>query len=78
MWRRSRPLLLAGTSATTASDLWHLSGLVEDSSVRAVDRQKIKGYMLKWRDAKMLLGCAYFHDLLKPASILCKELAPGR
>ena len=22
----------------------------------------------------MLLGCAYFHDLLKPASILCKEL----
>ena len=54
--------------------LCHLSGLVEDSSVRAVDRQKMKGYMLKWRDAKMLLGCAYFHDLLKPASILCKEL----
>jgi hypothetical protein len=32
--------------------LCHLSSLVEDSSVRAVDRQKLKGYMLKWRDAK--------------------------
>ena len=27
--------------------------------------------MLKWRDSKILLGCAYFHD---PASILCKAL----
>ena len=30
--------------------------------------------MLKWQNAKMLLGCAYFHDILKPASILCKKL----
>ena len=30
--------------------------------------------MLKWRNAKILLGCAYFHDLLKPASILSREL----
>ena len=34
----------------------------------------MKGYALKWRNAKILLGCAYFHDLLKPASILCKTL----
>ena len=38
------------------------------------DKQKLKGYFSKWHDAKILLGCAYFHDLLKPASILCKVL----
>ena len=54
----------------------HLSSLTEDTSVRAVDRQKLVGYVRKWCDAKMLLGCAYFHDVLKPTcmSILCKAL----
>lgn len=51
-----------------------LSALIEDPSVKAADRQKLKGYMLKWQDARILLGCAYFHDLWKPASILCKVL----
>lgn len=27
-----------------------------------------------WRDSKMLLGSAFFHNLLKPAAILCKSL----
>ena len=54
--------------------LCHLSGLVEDLSIKAVDRQRLKGHMLKWKNAKILLECAYFHDLLKPASILCREL----
>ena len=31
-------------------------------------------YALKCRDAKVIIGCAYFHDLLKPASFLCKSL----
>ena len=83
----NRPLRACGTQFIThkvvalerfidrlGAYLCHLSSLVEDSSVRAGDRQKLKGYLLKWRNAKMLLGCAYFHDLLKPASILCKEL----
>ena len=52
----------------------HLSSLTEDTSVRAVDRQKLVGYVRKWRDAKMMLGCAYFHDVLKPMSVLCKAL----
>ena len=52
----------------------HLSSLTEDTSVRAVDRQKLVGYVHKWRNAKMLLGCAYFHDVLKPMSVLCKAL----
>ena len=54
--------------------LSHLSTLSEDKSLRAADRQKMKGYALKWRDAKVIIGCAYFHDLLKPASFLCKSL----
>ena len=38
--------------------------MMEDDSVKAVDKQKIKGCILKWRDSKVLLGCAFFHDLL--------------
>ena len=52
----------------------HLCSLTEDPAVRAADRQKITGYIRKWRCAKMLLGCAYFHDLLRPISALCKVL----
>lgn len=54
--------------------LAHLTTLTEDSSVKAVDRQKLKGYVLKWRNCKMVLGCALFHDILKPAAIMCKTL----
>ena len=43
-------------------------------SVKAVDKQKINGYILKWRDSKVLLGCAFCNDLLKSTSILCKVL----
>lgn len=39
-----------------------------------MDKQKIKGYMLKCHDSKMLLGSAFFHNLLKPAAFLCKAL----
>ena len=52
----------------------HLSCLAKGASVRAVYREKIIGYVCKWHDAKMLLGCVYFHDVLKPMSILCKVL----
>ena len=52
----------------------HLTMLVDDPKTKPVDRQKLKGYVLKWRDARMLLGSAYFCDLLKPSSILCKIL----
>ena len=43
--------------------LTHFVAMMEDDSVKAVDKQKIKGYILKWRDSKVLLGCAFFHDL---------------
>ena len=54
--------------------LCHVAAMTEDRSIRSIDRQKLKGYLLKWRDAKLLLGCALFNDLLRPLAILCKVL----
>ena len=53
----------------------HLTLLVDDPKTKPIDRQTLmKGYILKWRDARMLLGSAYICDLLKPSSTLCKIL----
>ena len=52
--------------------LSHLVALTEDASIKSVDRQKIKGYALKWQDLKVLISCAFFHDLLKAPANLCK------
>ena len=52
----------------------HMIALKEDSSVKHVNRPKIKGYLLKWQDSKALLGSAFFHDLLKRCSMCCKVL----
>ena len=52
----------------------HLALLSEDSSLKAKDRQKMKGYLLQWCKGKLLLGCALFLDILKPAAVLCKVL----
>ena len=84
---RSRPLRACGTRFIVhkvaalgrvidrfGAYLGHLASLTKDTTVKALDRQKLKGYSLKWQDSKVLLGCAFFHDLLKPASILCKVL----
>ena len=54
--------------------LGHFTALSEERSTKAADRQKLKGYVRKWRAGKVLLGCAFFHDLLKPASVLCQVL----
>ena len=54
--------------------LSHLTFMTEDSSIKSVNRQKVTGYLLKWHNCKVLLGCALFFDILKPLSILCKVL----
>ena len=54
--------------------LAHLTALIEDPRVKSVDKEKLRGYVRKWRDTKMLLGCALFHDVLKPCAVLCKVL----
>ena len=45
--------------------LSHLTMLIDDPKTKPVDQQKLKGYLLKWCDAKMILGSAYFCDFLK-------------
>ena len=50
----------------------HLSTLVEDlnSSTSAVDRERLRGYVRKWSNAKIIIGCAMYVDALKPVSML--------
>ena len=50
----------------------HLAVLSEDRTVR--DRAKLKGYYSKWTDAKYLLGCAVFVDVLTPCATLSKVM----
>ena len=57
--------------------LKHLGKLVEDKSIKSVDRQRLKGYLLKWREAKMLFCSALYTDALKPASVLSLSLQEG-
>ena len=52
----------------------HLTVLSQDKTTKAVDRQKLKGYILRWKKSKILIGCAMFHDILKSSAILCKVL----
>ena len=53
--------------------LAHLTTLTEDPKFKSVDKEKMRGYVMKWRDCKLLFGCALFH-VLKPCAILCKVL----
>lgn len=52
----------------------HLASLSADSSVNSTDRAKLKGYLLKWQQGKVLIGCAMYVDALKPPSLLSKAL----
>ena len=50
----------------------HIATLSEDSSVKSTDRAKLKGCYSKWIEAKYILGCALFVDLLTPCAIFSK------
>ena len=54
--------------------LSHLCSLTEGNNVTSANKQKLKGYILKWQNGKVLLTCALFADLLKPIAILSKNL----
>ena len=54
--------------------LSHLTMLADDPKTKSVDRQQLKEYVLKWRNAEMLIGSALLCDILKPSSSLCKIL----
>ena len=47
-----------------------MSVLIKDISIKSTDRQYLKGYLLKWKKARMIIGSALYTDALKPASFL--------
>jgi len=52
----------------------HLTTLIEDKGIRSIDRQKLKGYLLKWRDGRILMGCALYTDILQSPLFLSLSL----
>ncbi len=52
----------------------HLITLSEDETIRSDDRARLKGYLQKWKQAKMLVGAALYVDVLKPPSLLSLSL----
>ena len=52
----------------------HLEALIEDDTVKAVDRARLKGYLQMWNQGKILIGCAMYSEILKPPSILSLTL----
>ena len=52
----------------------HLAVLSVDPAVKSTDRAKLKGYYLQWTNAKYVLGCALFIDILIPCSVFSKVM----
>ena len=52
----------------------HLPTLSEDVTTKSADRSKLIGYYKQWVNAKYLLGCAAFCDLLAPSVVLSKVM----
>lgn len=52
----------------------HLCTLTEDPSIKPDDRQRLKGYLNRWKQPKMLIGCALYVEALKPVSLLSLTL----
>ena len=48
--------------------------LSDDRTVKSVDQAKLREYCSKWVNAKYIVGCAFFSDLLSPCAILSKVL----
>ena len=56
----------------------HLLALTKDSSITSTDRAKLKGYLSKWQQGKILIGCAMYVDALKAPAILSKVLQENK
>ena len=53
----------------------HLTSLASDSSVKPIDRAKLKGYLGKWKQPKVLIGTALFIEVLKTS--VCSQFDPS-
>lgn len=87
--RGSRPLRACGTRFIAhkvaalerlidrfGAYLNHLCSLTEDASTKPADKQKLKGYINKWKDSKILFGCAFFHDIIIEACCYFVQIPP--
>ena len=52
----------------------HLTVLAEDSSVKAEERARLKGYLKTWTNYSTIVGCAMYIDILKSPSLLSISL----
>ena len=52
----------------------HLTTLANDTSLKAEDRARLKGYLRKWMNYRIIFGCALYADILKPPSLLSLSL----
>ena len=52
----------------------HIAALIEDTSLKSDDRARLKGYVKKWKQARMLIGVAMYIDALKAPSLLSLSL----
>jgi hypothetical protein len=50
--------------------LQHLQNMSEDMSFKAADRQKFKGWLKKWQQARIPLLACFFIEILSPAKVL--------
>ena len=52
----------------------HVITTSRDTSLKSTDRARLKGYLHKWKQSKMLIGAAMYVDALKPPSLLSLSL----
>lgn len=52
----------------------HLIALIEDPAVKGGDKARLRGYLKRWSDSRMLIGCALYIEVLKPPSFLSLAL----
>ena len=52
----------------------HLAILSEDQSIKSTDRARLKGYIRKWKQSRVLIGAALYVDALKPPTLLSLSL----
>ena len=48
----------------------HLATLSVDQSINSTDRARLKGYLRKWKQSRILIGAALYVDALKPPALL--------
>ena len=63
-WRMTRILDKFGLYIT------HQENVATDTSYRAIERNRIKGYLNKWKNSKMLVNLCFYLELLKPITQL--------